>query len=194
MMPLFLSDELQPIRVPAIRSFTAEVVVLVTTLGVKRREYNSSCRARDLLEIIRCHFKVIDFNLDTSQEQYQPTTSQEASANNRVNQADLEVVRQLYSTGRIRQDLNEGVIILPQVIIDGVNIGDGVDLQSLEDEGHLEPILKRKRCPRCLKVRHAHAGNCKWCLVAYGELMPGRQTIEDHLATFASEDPDFINV
>jgi len=174
---MFLTDELQPIRVPPLEKFTAEVVLLVTTLGVKRREYNASCRARDLLEISRCHFKLIDFNLDTSSEQYLPS-----QLGNRVNQADLEIIRLLYASQRIRQDLSDGVIILPQVIIDGVNIGDGVDLQALEDEDHLGKILSREICPKCLKERGKNA--CKWCLVIYEDLMPGRQTIEEHLATF----------
>ena len=187
-MPHYLTDaELMPIRVPPLRTFSAEVVVLVTTLGVKRREYNASCRARDLLEIVRCHFKLIDFNLDTSQEQYHPS-----QLSNRVNQADLDIVRQLYATGRVRQDPTDGVIILPQIIIDGVNIGDGVDLQTLEDQDHLESILKRETCPRCLKDRST-ASACKWCSVQYSELMPGRQTIEDTLATFADEE-GFVNI
>ena len=187
-MPIFLSHESQPIRVPPLSQFTAEVVVLVTTLGVKRREFSSSCRARDLLEILRCHFKVIDFNLDTSLESYHPS-----QLGNRVNQADLEIIRELYATGRIRQDLTDGVIILPQVIIDGVNIGDGIDLQSLEDESYLEPILRREICPRCLKDRRGNAVVCRLCRVTFHELMPGRQGIAEHLATFA-EDEDFVNI
>ena len=187
-MPNYLTDELQQIRVPPLKQFTAEVVLLVTSLGVKRREYNASSRARDLLEIVRCHFKLIDFNLDTSMEGSHPS-----QLGNRVNQGDLEIIRELYATGRIRQDPSDGVIILPQVLIDGVNIGDGVDLQALEDASNLEPILRREMCPSCLKSRKENS-RCRLCKVQYSELMAGRQTISDCLATFADDDEEFVQI
>lgn len=177
------NDEMPPIRVPPDRIYTAEVVVLVTSLGVKRREFNASSRVRDMLEIIRAHHKVIDFNLDTNID----SPAKIANPSNRVNQADLEIVRRLYKANKIRQDKNEGVITLPQVLIDGINIGDGIELQSLHDQDLLEGILKRSICPKCLRAR-SNEFKCKLCDASYEELMPGRQTIDELLSTFESDD------
>ena len=118
--------------------------------------------------------------------------SHPSQLSSRVNKGDLEIIRELYATGRIRQDPNDGSIILPQVLIDGINVGDGVDLQALEDEGNLELILKREICPKCLKGRKG-GSSCRMCKVNYSELMPGRQTIGERLATFA-DDEDYVQI
>lgn len=44
--------------------FTAEVLVLITTLGAKKTEFNAGRRVRDFLECKRVHHKIIDFNRD----------------------------------------------------------------------------------------------------------------------------------
>jgi hypothetical protein len=173
-MGIYLSEELPPIRVAPDRRFLAEVVVLVTTLGVKRDEFNASNRARDLLEIFKCHFKVIDFNLDTNVEVQ--------TASSRVNQADLEVIRTLYAQKKLMQDPTDGLIVLPQILVDSVNIGDFSDLQALADEGVLERILLRELCPKCLRSRKET--KCRFCDEVFQELMPSRHTIEDTLASF----------
>ena len=45
----------------------SQVVILLTTLGAKRTEFNAGKRARDLLEIKRVHYKTVDFNRDARQ-------------------------------------------------------------------------------------------------------------------------------
>ena len=55
---------LPDVRVCPLTDYVAEVVVLVTTLGAKRTEFNAGRRVRDLLEIKRVHHKIIDFNRD----------------------------------------------------------------------------------------------------------------------------------
>ena len=179
---MYLTDEFAPLRVPPDRDYTAEVVVLLTSLGVKRREFNSSNRAKELLEIKKAHFKIIDFNLDTNMEA--------STSGSRVNQADLDIVRGLYKSNRIRQDPSAGVITLPQIIIDGVNIGDGVDLQCLEDENILESVLKRETCAKCLRPRQPTDSACKLCDALFTLVMPKRQSIEEALATFPKESDD----
>lgn len=184
---IYGSEEMGPIRVAPETKYKAEVVVLVTTLGVKRHEYNESNRARDLLEIMRCHFKVIDFNLDSNIEAFADSLS-----TNRVNQADLEVIRNLYTQRKLMQDPNDGLIVLPQILIDGVNIGDFADLQGLVDEDLLEPILLREICPKCLRLRKSETPVCRLCDEIFQELMPGRHTVEDVLATFPDDDSAFL--
>ncbi len=52
------------VKVRPDEEYTAEVVILITTLGTKRTEYNAGKKARDLLEIKRVHHKIVDFNRD----------------------------------------------------------------------------------------------------------------------------------
>jgi len=136
---------------------------------VKRREYNTSKQAMDLLETIRAHYKVIDFNIDTG-----------ADAGSAGAKPDLEVVRRLYQSHRVKQDKADGMINLPQVIIDGVNIGDESALQALEDDGYLDEILKQTTCPQCLTSRSGEY--CYNCKTLFQEMMPGRQTRDDLLS------------
>lgn len=180
-----MTEERPPIRVAPERKFTAEVVVLVTTLGVKRHEYNESNRAKDLLEIMRAHYKMIDFNLDSNIE-----VVPDHVTSNRVNQADLDVIRKLYTQKKLMQDPNDGLIILPQILIDGVNVGDFADLQALVDEDLLDNILLRKVCPKCLRQRTSGLGVCRFCDEVFQELMPNRHTIDDVLATFPDQHED----
>jgi hypothetical protein len=49
---------LPEVKVKPNEDFCAEVVILVTTLGTKRTEFNAGKRAKDLLEIKRVHYKV----------------------------------------------------------------------------------------------------------------------------------------
>jgi hypothetical protein len=117
--------------------------VLITSLGVKRKEFNASRHAMELLEIFRSHFKVIDFNIDTGGDEFGTGGSK----------PDLDTVRRLYQSHRVKQDSEDGMISLPQILIDGVNIGDHVSLQALMDDGILQPILKQNICPHCFEDR-----------------------------------------
>jgi glutaredoxin len=167
-------DELPPIRIRPDEKYKAEVIVLLTSLGVKRREYNESIRAKDLLEVYQVHFKVIDFNLDTNVD------------DNRVNQQDLDLIKRLFQTKRIMQDPKDGLIILPQIFIDGVNIGDKEDLQLLVDsDDAFENILLRLSCPACKRPRdQIFPDFCKYCDTSFEELMPDRYLIEDALQQY----------
>jgi len=182
-MGIYHCEELPAIRVAPDRKYPAEVVVLVTTLGVKRHEFNASTRARDLLEIAQCHFKVIDFNLDTNIE-----AASDLVSNSRVNEQDLQVIRTLFAQKKLMQDPCDGLIILPQILVDSVNVGDFSDLQALADEGVLERILLRELCPKCLRPRKGlmHA-KCRFCDENFQALMPQRQTIDDALALFLQQ-------
>ena len=51
---------LQVVTVPPKDEYTAEVVVLVTSLGARRKAFNSSRRAVDLLDIKGVPYRIVD--------------------------------------------------------------------------------------------------------------------------------------
>lgn len=140
--------------------------MLITSLGVKRKEYHTSRQVMEMLEIFRSHFKIIDFNIDTG-------------GNEAGSKPDLDTVRKLYQSHRVKQDSADGMISLPQVLIDGVNIGDHMALQTLMDEDLLRGILRQEVCALCYVPR---AGEyCYDCKTLFQEVMPRRQTLDDML-------------
>lgn len=156
------------IRVVPDPKYSAEVVVLVTTLGAKRAEFNAGKRARDLLEIKRVHHKIIDFNRDARQ----------AGSGEAENQA----IKKLMDDGKLQTGDNDD-LILPQVFIDGLYIGDAVELQGLEDDGFLERMLVRRACVNCNdQTRKPSSSQCQQCWAKFEEILPGLMTIDDELA------------
>lgn len=151
--------------------YGAEVVVLLTTLGAKRTEFNAGKRVRDLLEIKKVHHKVVDFNRDARQ----------AGSGEAENQA----IQKLMVLGKLQTGENDD-LILPQIFIDGQYIGDAVELQGLEDDGFLEGILLRKQCMKCHdKKRVPEAKECSCCWEKFEEILPGRMTLEQTLQELA---------
>eukprot|EP00392_Amoebophrya_sp_AT5.2_P010470 g10532.t1 len=135
---------LPEVRVKPSARFTAEVVVLITTLGTKRTEFNAGQRARDLLEIKRAHHKIIDFNRDARAQ----TTAVQGKAIAKLSSEESKY-RRLHTD-------DDDDLILPQIFIDGLYVGDADDLQGLEDDGLLDDLLLRKKCPS----RNGKAGLC----------------------------------
>ncbi|CAE7710267.1 LOC34620909, partial [Symbiodinium pilosum] len=168
-----------PVRVqPEIR-YVAEVVVLVTTLGAKRVEYNAGKRARDLLEIKGVHHKVIDFNRDARQAG--------------TGDAENKAIQKLMEDRRLQTGGNND-LILPQVFIDGNYVGNASDLQGLEDDDLLENILLRRVCVRCGSTRRTpDMTQCPMpaCGASYQEILPGEMTISQALQELAHHDDDF---
>ena len=126
---------LSAVRVLPDENWTAEVVILVTTLGTKRTEYNAGKRARDLLEIKRVHYKAVDFNRDARQS----VVEMQNEAIRRLTEED--------SKYRKLQTDEEDDLLLPQLFLDGIFVGDGDDVQGLEDDGLLDDLLIRAKCP-----------------------------------------------
>merc|ERR1712187_483956 len=155
------------VRVQPDTKFTAEVVVLLTTLGAKRTEYNAGKRARDLLEIKRVHHKVIDFNRDARQ------------AGN--GEAENKAVQKLMSDNKLKVG-DDGDLVLPQIFLDGIYTGNADSLQAFEDDGDLEEMLLWQKCIACGKARAPDTKNCKACGTEFEEILPDMMTIEEHLA------------
>ncbi|CAK9117159.1 unnamed protein product [Durusdinium trenchii] len=167
-----------PVRVQPDVKYVAEVVVLVTSLGAKRTEFNAGKRARDLLEIKGVHHKIIDFNRDARQ----------AGSGDSENKA----IAKLNADGRLRSG-NNNDLILPQVFIDGQFVGNGTDLQGLEDDGLLDNILKRQACMSCGSTRRKpDMTQCPACWAHFEEILPGEMTITEKLQEFQElQDDEF---
>mmetsp|Transcript_52213 Transcript_52213/g.146529 ORF Transcript_52213/g.146529 Transcript_52213/m.146529 type:complete len:175 (-) Transcript_52213:284-808(-) len=144
------------IRVPPDTRYTAEVVVLLTTLGAKRTEYNAGKRAKDLLEIKRVHFKPVDFN----------RLAREGAAEN--GEAENVAIQKLLNEGKLQTSGESGDVVLPQIFIDGQYIGGAEALQDMEDDGKLDEVLERR--------------DPNWRI---DEILPGMMTIEQCLREYA---------
>lgn len=154
------------IRVKPDERFRAEVVVLLTTLGAKRTEYNAGRRARDLLEIKRAHHKIVDFNRDARQAG--------------TGEAEIMAINKLMQTNKLQTGEDDD-LILPQVFVDGFYIGDAVTLQGLEDDNVLDSILSRTMCVSCGATREPSSMKCSRCSETFEEIMPGKMLIQDAL-------------
>jgi len=160
-----------PVRVPPDPKYSAEVVVLVTTLGAKRTEFNAGKRARDLMEIKRVHHKIIDFNRD----------ARHAGTGESENIA----IRKLMEQNKLKTGDNDD-LVLPQLFVDGLYIGDANELQGLEDDGLLDSILHRRACPKCGdRRREPDMKQCVNCSEKFEEILPGMMTIEQLLRELA---------
>jgi len=115
---------LQVVTVPPKDEYTAEVVVLVTSLGARRKAFNSSRRAVDLLDIKGVPYRIVDLASRECLEGESKAIAQAA----------------VHCVSLVKEG---GEPILPQIFIDGKYIGTDVELQELEDEEQLTALLTR---------------------------------------------------
>merc|ERR1719171_544289 len=163
------------IRVVPLPEYEAEVVVLLTTLGAKRTEFNAGKRVRDLLEIKRVHHKIVDFNRDARQAG--------------TGEAENRAIQTLMQQNKLHTGEDDD-LILPQIFIDGNYCGDASELQGLEDDGQLHHILTRQKCVSCFAVRRPAEMQCRTCWTKFEEILPGVNTIEEVLRHLAEGDED----
>lgn len=128
----------------------AEIVLVTTSLGGIKASFFSSLRAQNLLNCKKYIYCVIDSNRDTSTAK---------------NLKDLELFTKWKEDQLLLSD--ENGIILPQILIDGCSIGNDVDLQNLEDEGNLDYIIARLKCPCCLSNKANTDIRCPNCQFDY---------------------------
>jgi len=183
-----------PLRIRPDERYIAEVVVVITTLGAKRPEFNAGKRARDLLEIKRVHHKIIDFNRDCRGALGQTGTLMDVVIE-RLSQ-EPSAARKLQTEAALDGDDED--LVLPQIFIDGLYLGNAEELQCLEDDGMLNEILFRKICPAringiktkdeiCGEARSQKATQCGKCKSSFQELMPELQTIGETLSRLDKE-------
>jgi len=174
---------MRAVRIRPDDRYVAEVVVLVTTLGAKRTEFNAGKRARDMLEIKRVHHKVIDFNRDCR--------SGMGSTGMQMEQVIERLTQEPTKSRRLQTECIDGDedLCLPQIFIDGLYLGNAEQIQSLEDDGILDQILLRQICPArtegiktkedcCGARRTAGDVHCRVCKSSFEELMVNLQTLE----------------
>eukprot|EP00406_Dinophysis_acuminata_P031603 CAMPEP_0179360496 /NCGR_PEP_ID=MMETSP0797-20121207/80012_1 /TAXON_ID=47934 /ORGANISM="Dinophysis acuminata, Strain DAEP01" /LENGTH=183 /DNA_ID=CAMNT_0021075863 /DNA_START=89 /DNA_END=636 /DNA_ORIENTATION=+ len=166
------------VRVTPDPKYSAEVVVLLTTLGAKRTEFNAGKRVRDLLEIKRVHHKIVDFNKD--------------ARGAGTGEAENQAIQKLMHQGKLQAGDNDD-LILPQIFIDGQYLGDANELQGLEDDGMLDSILLRRACMKCSdQRRQPDSSQCMSCWEKFEEVLPGLMTIEQTLQELAlTADDDY---
>eukprot|EP00922_Rhytidocystis_sp_ex-Travisia-forbesii_P026360 GHVS01038602.1.p1 GENE.GHVS01038602.1~~GHVS01038602.1.p1 ORF type:complete len:872 (-),score=263.50 GHVS01038602.1:109-2469(-) len=139
----------------------AEVVVVVTSLGVVRRQYCASQRAMHFLDCKGIEYFIIDINQDIGR--------------------DLPDLR-LFSSWKRRGLLlpagpaagrtdDAPQALIPQVVVDGVAVGDAVAVQDLEDDGDMDWILHRRACGRCLRDRRPESRRCRHCGVRFRSIV-----------------------
>eukprot|EP00397_Hematodinium_sp_SG-2012_P047103 GEMP01053439.1.p1 GENE.GEMP01053439.1~~GEMP01053439.1.p1 ORF type:complete len:206 (+),score=44.14 GEMP01053439.1:117-734(+) len=173
--------------------YTAEVVAVITSLGAKRPEYNAGKRVRDLLEIKRVHHKIIDFNRDC-RGALGITGTQMDRVIERLTQEPMAARRLQTETSEGDEDL-----VLPQIFIDGLYVGNAEEMQSLEDDGLLEKILLRQICPArkdgietrddfCGAKRSPSDKQCRKCQSSFDELMSNLQTLDEAILQIDREE------
>ncbi|KJP89512.1 hypothetical protein AK88_00723 [Plasmodium fragile] len=132
----------------------AEIVLITTSLGGIKSSFFSSLRAQNLLNCKKFLYVVIDSNRDTSTAK---------------NLKDEELFNQ-WKEDELLQS-NENGVVLPQVLIDGVSVGNDIALQNLEDEGNLDFIVSRLKCPNCLQEKSNTDVQCPHCKYDYVSLI-----------------------
>ncbi|SBS82235.1 conserved Plasmodium protein, unknown function [Plasmodium ovale] len=132
----------------------AEIVLVTTSLGGIKSSFFSSLRAQNLLNCKKFLYFVIDSNRDTSTAK---------------NLKDEELFNKWKDDELLLT--NENGIVLPQILIDGVSVGNDVSLQNLEDEGNLDFIVSRLKCPNCLSEKSNTDVSCPSCKYDYVSLI-----------------------
>ncbi|SBT74837.1 conserved Plasmodium protein, unknown function [Plasmodium malariae] len=132
----------------------AEIVLITTSLGGIKSSFFSSLRAQNLLNCKKLMYFVIDSNRDTSTAK---------------NLKDGELFNKWKEDELLLS--NEAGVILPQILVDGVSIGNDIALQNLEDEGNLDFLITRLKCPNCLCDKSNTDISCPSCKYDYVSLI-----------------------
>ncbi|EKX72847.1 conserved hypothetical protein [Theileria equi strain WA] len=135
----------------------AEVVLITTSFGGIKQKFFSSKRAQHLLDCKGLVYYHIDANKDISKA---------------TDFKDIELLDSWKAQSILKFSKNGEVVHLPQVIIDGIPIGDEKVLQDLEDDGDLDYMIARLLCPSCLSDKTADLVQCDKCKVEYRNIVP----------------------
>eukprot|EP00933_Yihiella_yeosuensis_P027545 TRINITY_DN21445_c0_g1_i1.p1 TRINITY_DN21445_c0_g1~~TRINITY_DN21445_c0_g1_i1.p1 ORF type:complete len:460 (-),score=89.78 TRINITY_DN21445_c0_g1_i1:514-1893(-) len=148
--------------------YSAEVIVLLTTLGAKRAERSNCLRTQHFLEVKRAHSKVIDFNRDVRVGRGSTIT-------------DGAAVQRLFSLNPQLVESEDEEAQLPQIFLDGWYIGGLAELQALEDDGLLGRLLRRELCFNCNGKRVSSEMWCSGCGAEFEEVLAGQMTLEHRI-------------
>ncbi|KEP62124.1 UNVERIFIED_CONTAM: hypothetical protein HHA_265510 [Hammondia hammondi] len=146
----------------------AEIILVTTSLGSIRRQFFSSQRLKNFLDCKGVVYVIIDSNRDTSSAK---------------NLKDVELFKD-WKANRILKATeetefsSEPEVIIPQVLVDGVFVGDETVVQDFEEDGDLDWIFSRAACPACLHEKPPDAPSCPSCGVTYRSLIPAQYIAE----------------
>ncbi|EEA06775.1 uncharacterized protein CMU_014510 [Cryptosporidium muris RN66] len=137
----------------------AEVVLLHTSLSGIRRHFFASLRAKQFLDVKGVVYYQIDANRDFSSA---------------ANLGDAQLFDKLKADGLLKLDplASDGTILMPQIFVDGVFIGDDIAIQDLEEDNDFDWIISRKACGACLSDKDEDAQICPNCNQAFKTLVP----------------------
>lgn len=87
---------------------------------------------------------------------------------------DSEIFDSLKSEGLLKMDPleSDGTILLPQIFVDGVYIGNDVALQDLEEDNDLDWIINRRACGACLSDKEEDMDVCPNCNQVFKTIIP----------------------
>eukprot|EP01056_Protomagalhaensia_sp_Gyna25_P005110 Protomagalhaensia_sp_Gyna_25__5109@NODE_58_length_5893_cov_92_436112_g43_i0_p3_GENE_NODE_58_length_5893_cov_92_436112_g43_i0NODE_58_length_5893_cov_92_436112_g43_i0_p3_ORF_typecomplete_len289_score44_92SH3BGR/PF04908_15/3_6e03SH3BGR/PF04908_15/0_0098ProkRING_4/PF14447_6/0_0079DZR/PF12773_7/0_019zfRING_5/PF14634_6/0_76_NODE_58_length_5893_cov_92_436112_g43_i070936 len=134
----------------------AEVVALVSSLKGVRHDYFASVRLQHFLSRKRIRYVLIDVNKDVIVGR---------------GLKNAELVADWDQAGILHRNA-EGRFVIPQCIIDGVSVGDEVDVQDMEEDYDFDEAVNRNICSECLARRDPDAKTCPVCHVALGPIIP----------------------
>eukprot|EP00914_Ancora_sagittata_P026459 GHVO01052067.1.p1 GENE.GHVO01052067.1~~GHVO01052067.1.p1 ORF type:complete len:216 (+),score=41.59 GHVO01052067.1:623-1270(+) len=137
---------------------SAEVVLIMTSLGSVRRYYFNSLRTKHLLDTKGYIYYVVDANKDVSQG---------------ADLLDAQLLNTWKSEARLLPDTSkpDESLLLPQLLLDGVAVSE-TELRDLEEDGDLDYIYSRLSCPSCLEERDPAHSQCPSCGKAFGTVIP----------------------
>jgi len=145
---------------PPTTDISAEIVLIITSLGSFRGMYFSSERAKHLLNCKGVVYYVIDINRDVSDG---------------ADLCDQQLVDAWKEQNILMKDAastDPSAIQIPQVVVDGIAIGDNTMLQDMEEDGDLDWIFARAACPACLNEKNPDDLSCPTCNTPYQMLVP----------------------
>ncbi|CBZ50902.1 conserved hypothetical protein [Neospora caninum Liverpool] len=167
----------------------AEIILVTTSLGSIRRQFFSSQRLKNFLDCKGVVYIIIDSNRDTSSAKKDLPVQMVKESESSVplgffaDLKDIELFKE-WKANRILKvteetEFNpEPEIIIPQVLVDGVFVGDETVLQDFEEDGDLDWIFSRAACPACLHEKPPDAPSCPSCGVTYRALIPAQYVAE----------------
>ncbi|CDR96006.1 THEOREDOXIN domain containing protein,putative [Babesia bigemina] len=137
----------------------AEIILITTSLGGVKYQFFQSNLARHILDCKGVVYYVVDANRDF-------TTATSLKDHILFEKWNAEGILKTETIGQ------RTAVVIPQLIIDGVSIGNTTAMQDLEDDGDLDYIIARMLCPSCLAEKPQDAVQCPSCNTQYDMLVP----------------------
>jgi len=155
---LILQGEWHTQRQVALTKGSADWVAEVVVLVEENEKTYDGAQSRKLVHLLKCH-GVEFFEIVGNAHMSVPKGP------------ESKLVVAMYHLGRLVKDQKKlekrthVPIALPQLLIDGIMVGDAVDIEDLIEDNDLNYMLAREVCSRCLAPRSG--GECPFCGAIY---------------------------